>query len=116
MAASTLALDIEQGATFEKKLTWTDANGNPIDLTGYDARMQVRKKKTNQTVLLDLNLGNGGLILGGVTGTIELFISASDTTAITWKQGIYDLELITPTSKVIRFIEGAVSVSLEVTR
>ena len=78
--------------------------------------MQIRKKKKAATVLLELTVGNGGIILGGVAGTIELFINDTDTSGITWKQGVYDLELVTPTSKIVRFIEGAVSVSLEVTR
>ncbi len=116
MSASVLPLDIEQGATYEKKLTWQDANENPIDITGYDARLQVRSEKESDVVLLELNVSNGGIILGDAAGTIELFISSSDTEALTWTQGVYDLELITDTGKVIRFIEGAICVSLEVTR
>jgi len=42
MAAAKYSFVIEQGATLEFQLDWTDDSGNPIDLTGMHARMQVR--------------------------------------------------------------------------
>lgn len=33
----------EMGATFSRTVTWTDADGTPINLTDYTARMQVRQ-------------------------------------------------------------------------
>lgn len=40
------ALTVQRGATWEDEFTYTDDDGLPIDLTGYEARMQVRTLAT----------------------------------------------------------------------
>lgn len=119
MAASKLKLEILQGATYRKRLTWKA--GTPavaVDLTGYTARMQVRGEIEDVTFLIELTTENNRITLGGAAGTIDLYISAADTEALTWETGVYDLELIAPglNGDVIRLVSGAVSVSPEVTR
>jgi len=116
MPAAKVDLYIEQGSTFEHKFTWKDGNGDPIDLTGYAAKMQIREKKGAVDVLLELSTSNSMITLGGTAGTIELVISATDTAAITWKKAVYDLELVSATNKVTRLTEGNVTVSFEVTK
>ena len=37
--------------TFKLDMDWVDADSNPIDLTGYEFKAQVRKKSTNNVVL-----------------------------------------------------------------
>jgi hypothetical protein len=112
-----VALKIYQGATFRWSATLK--NGSPAvvtDLTGYTARMQIRGKITDAAPLVELTTENGGITLGDAAGTIDLFISHTDTTGFDWAAGVYDLELITPGGDVIRRIYGAVSVIPEVTR
>lgn len=107
---------IYQGATFRKRLRWSAPSKTPVDLTGCTARMQVRTDFDSATALLNLTTENGGLTLGGAAGTVDLFISAGDTTAITWDGGVWDLEVVHPSGDVTRLAEGSVSVSPEVTR
>lgn len=38
--AGNWTLHIEQGATFDTTLTWKNAAGTPVDLTGFTARAQ----------------------------------------------------------------------------
>ena len=99
---------------------WGPKTGSPaalVNLTGYTARMQIREELASAAVLLSLTTENGGITLGGALGTIDLFISAADTTAITWEGGVYDLELVAPSTDVTRLIdESSVTVSFEVTR
>ena len=109
-------LSIYQGATFRKRWTFTAPSGAAIDLTGCTARMQVRGKITDAAVLLSLTTENGGIALGGAAGTIDLFVSAVDTAAITWTGGVWDLEIVYAGGDVTRLIGGSVSVSPEVTR
>ena len=117
MAAGKLNLTIEQGATFRKVLTWTDNLGNPIDITGFTARMQIRQALKDPTPIISLTTENGGIVLGGVTGEIELYISDGDTEAMTIQKGVYDLELEAGGGgDVTRLVEGKVTMSLEVTR
>lgn len=121
MAAFKIKLEIPQGATFSKVVTWktgaTKATATPVDLTGCTARMQVRAKIDSTSALLDLTTENDGIILGGVAGTIDFCrLTAAASAAITWKSGVYDLEIIFPDGTVLRKIYGSVSVSPEVTR
>lgn len=113
-----LKLTIYQGATFRKRLTWKGPlpAQTPIDLTGCTARMQVRPEVESSTVLLELTTANGGITLGGVAGTIELFVSDDDSAAFTWQSGSWDLEIEFPGGDVRRLAQGTVNVSPEVTR
>lgn len=114
MLAGLLDLSIEQGATFNLIMTYQDENGDPIDLTGMTARMQLRRQALSQLPLISLTTENGRITLGGVTGEIILNISATDTEELTGS-GQYDLELVNgPT--VNRLIEGSFKICDEVTR
>lgn len=106
---------IYQGETFDKTLTWkTGDPKNPVDLTGYTARMQIRKKY-GSSILLELTTENSRISLGTTAGTIQIIISASDTAAIDWSSAIYDLELISGSGIVKRLLQGTIKVSREVT-
>lgn len=112
-----LNLEMQQGATFRKDLTWQIAEA-PVDLTGYTARMQVRETVDSVTSLLELTTENGYITLGGAAGTIRLEVDAVAMAALDFTAGVYDLELASgdATPFVTRLCEGAVTLSPEVTR
>jgi hypothetical protein len=113
--AGKLNLSIEQGATFTHVLTWKDELDVAINLTGATARMQVRDSIDGE-VLIELTTENDRLSIPvGTDGKIHLEISATDTAAMTWVKGVYDLEVVIG-STVTRLVEGKVKVSKEVTR
>ena len=114
--AGKLNIVIEQGATFNPVLTYEDENAAPIDLTGYDARMQIRSSKTATSFIHELTVLNSGIVLGGAAGTTTLFISDTDTAAFTFKQAVYDLELISSGGIVTRLLEGNVTLRTETTK
>lgn len=122
MAAGQYDFLCEQGATFSRRITWTDENGDVVPLTGYSARMKVRTTIDAATLLHELTTDNGGISLGGVAGTIDLLIDAATTAdfpAGTRRSGIryyYDLELESSTGYVTRLLQGRFTVSPEVTR
>jgi hypothetical protein len=103
-----------QGATFRRTLTWKIGH-NPINITGYSARMQVRETHESSNVLISLT-SNSGITLGGSAGTIALYISNTETSNIRAGLYVYDLELISPNTDVTRLIEGKFDVTPEVTR
>lgn len=109
-------IDIEQGATFVMNLVWKDANQAPIDLTGYTARMQVKRRYSDTVPLLDFTTQNGAITLGGSNGTIQIVGLATLTEDVPAKPCVYDLELVSPTGFVKRLIQGVATVSPEVTR
>ncbi len=117
MPAAQYDITIEQGATFLLDLLWKDSNGTPVDLTGYAARMQVRRKyDAPDPALLSFTDANGAITLGGAAGTIAIKGLATLTDVVPAKQGVYDLELVAPNGDVTRLVAGIVIVTPEVTR
>jgi hypothetical protein len=87
-----------KGSTFRYVFQWLDDNGTerkPHDLTGYTGVLQLLGPA--QEVLHELTTGNGGIKLPEPTqGFVELYIDAEETTAFTWKKGVYTLFLQEP--------------------
>ena len=54
MAAGRYSFVIEQGATTNIQINWTDSSGSKIDLSGYHARMQIRPAVESNSVFLSL--------------------------------------------------------------
>ena len=129
MAAGTYNFTIEQGSTLDFEIAYKDANSNPIDLTGYQARMQIKNQPGGATTYLTLSSsldGSGtGLNLSGsagtnppTSGTIGVYIAAITSSLLDFNTAFYDLELVTgsgPTATVTRVIEGKINLSKEVT-
>lgn len=115
-AVAKINLTIDKGATFRHNLTLKNAKNQPIDLTGYSARMHIRAEVASTAIIATLTSTNGGIALGGKTGTINLYISDAETSALVALKGVYDLELISPGLDVRRLCGGTVTMSPEVTR
>lgn len=116
MPAGKLDLLIEKGATYHKTLIWEVGDpGEPVDLTGYSARMQIRN--TQGSMLLELTTSNARITLqpGGEAGRIDLLIEATDTEALAGSTAKYDLELVSGT-EVTRLVQGDVTLSPEITK
>jgi hypothetical protein len=91
----------------------------PVDLTGYTARMQI-KDKVGGTVLASSLVGDAQLniitlTIDAAAKTITLLISATDTAAIAWRKGVFELEMVSATGVVTAILTGTVAVSKEVT-
>ncbi len=114
MSAGTLNITAEQGATWSLTLTWK-IDGAPVDLTGYSARMQVRRTHAAADAILSLT-SDDGITLGGEAGTITLTATAAAMAAITARAYVYDLELVSPDGTVTRLVEGTWYHRPEVTR
>lgn len=78
---------------------------NPVDLTGWSAKMQVRQD-VGQAVVIELSTANSRIALNSPLGNIQLHILAADTAMLTPGLYKYDLELTDETGFVYRLIEG----------
>lgn len=118
MSAGQVDLIIEQGTTWADSFTWETASGSAVDLTGWAAKLQIRKKASaSSAVLLELSTDNGGITIPNpANGTVILAVSATDTAALAFTRAAYDLKLTSPSGAVVRLIEGAITVDPEVTR
>lgn len=107
-------ITVEQGATFTLQVEWKDADGDPINLTGYTSAMQIRRTYGAPALL---TLASGGAIsIDAAAGKLTVTIPAATTAALAAPmQGVYDLEVTTGTT-VYRLLEGSVLVTPEVTR
>lgn len=121
MPAGKLNLKIEQGATFKKLLQWKAGEPSvPVDITGYLIRMQIRSELAAATTLLDLDTTNNRIaITNALQGQFELRLTATETAALTFEAGVYDLEMVAPDgpdNTVTRLLAGSVMVLPEITR
>lgn len=114
MSAAKSNFKLEEGATWTKVLEWKNEDLTPIDLTGFTARMQIRKSYSTATALHTLT-SSDGITLDGPTGTITLNIPAA--TSVGWKKGryVYDLEVYTGDTTV-RLLQGTLEVVPEATK
>ena len=128
MSAGRYSFTIEQGATLDFELAYKDSDNNPIDLTGYQGRMQLRPSVGSDTVYItlssSLDLDGTGLNFSGsdglnppTSGTIGIFISANSSSLLDFNEASYDLELATGSQYpiVTRLLEGNVKLSKNIT-
>ena len=100
---------IDQGSSQTFTFTIKDSSNNLFDLTGYDARLQVRRTFGATSVLINGTLANGKLVLNTAASTVSWVITPADTTGIAFNAKeddtldcVYDLEIISPASKVYK--------------
>ena len=116
MSAGLLNLIVDQGSDWYLYITWEDSDGDPIDNTGYSAKMQMRSLPTSTNAELTLSTVNGGITLGGADGVIELHATAVQTN-VSAGFYYYDLELTAPiTGTITRVVQGQINLNAEVTR
>ena len=115
MTAGVYHFSIEQGSTFSRVITYKDSSGTLVNLTGYTARMHLRKKIDDASTIIELTTENSKISLGGSAGTVTLTITAADTANLDAVEGVYDLELVSG-STVEKLIAGTFTVKKEVTR
>lgn len=110
---------IPQGADWDVPLRYVEG-GNPVNFTGYTARMQVRTDY-DKTIILELNTSDGTIGLGDglasdTTPNVILHFRSAVTSAMSQYVGIYDLEVTTTTGIVYKFLEGKFELRREVTK
>lgn len=109
-------LRIQQGDTWAREIIWTDENNQPVNLSGAQARMQMRAYYGAAEALLDLSSDPE---IGGITldpaGKINLLIEAEETAGLAAGLGVYDLEITFTGGVVKKLIWGNFLVAPEVT-
>ena len=121
--ATYITADTFQVNVSTNNQTWIEGTGSvtyfaPTNLTGYTARMHIRSTRGSSNVIHQLSTVAGDITLNPVDGSIELYISDTDTAAFDFTNAVYDLELIDTggSGDVTRVSEGAIKLHKEVTR
>ena len=131
MAAGKYSFVIEQGATVNFEIQYKDSNSNPVDLTGYWGKMQLKSgyadsnPTTYLTLTSSLNSDGTGLNFSGSngstplsSGSIGIFIAACTSSLLTFDSAFYDLEIYSGSAScpiTTRLLEGQVRLSKQVT-
>ena len=128
MSAGKYSFTIEQGATLDFELAYKDSSDNPIDLTGYQGRMQIRPTAGSDTIYITLsssldtdgtrlNFSGSSGLNPPTSGTIGIFISANSSSQLDFNEAHYDLEIASGVTYpvVTRLLEGTVKLSKNVT-
>lgn len=135
MSGAAYDLYIEQGDDWSP--IWTlryRGSQTPFDLTGYTAKMQIRSTYYNTAKLIDLT-SPSGLVLGGVTGTIQPIVSDAQTMSLIpagapapnpvnvkfkdrpyTQVGVYDVKITSAAGATMTVAGGRVFMSPDVTR
>lgn len=98
MAASKYDFAIEQGTSFKISLIYKDADGNPVNLTNWCARL-IWKTNTNATQIFSSDSTDYGVykfIIDPIVGKLTLMIPAATTNSFAFNSAKYDLELQSP--------------------
>jgi hypothetical protein len=107
-------LALPQGQTWDTEFLW-EADGDPVNLTGWTARMMLRATAEAASPTVSLSTATSTMTALS-TGVIGLSYSAISSAAITAATYLYDLEVVNPSGAVRRLMEGNAVVSREMTR
>ncbi len=125
-----------RGTTFKLDFKYTDGSSQGIDLSSYEAKMQVRRSKSSSQVLAELTenfptgafgagptggdftagIGvtglTGGLTLNynGVTGDIHVEIDTETSLSMPRGKHFYDLQLTDSTGSLSTVLKGRIEV------
>lgn len=109
-------------ATFVANTVLLDADRQPVDLSGYTARLWIKRDRYDALPVFALTTENGGISLG-TQGEIDITIPAGETSPLlvpaidpdgeVW---FHDMLLVSPDGTVERLYQGVVMVFPGVTR
>jgi hypothetical protein len=109
--AAKANLKIDQGTDYSTIITLTDDDGDPIDLSNYIGKGQIRKYYTSTTAV-DFEVD-----VFSETGNVRLSLSSNTSNEMEFGRYVYDVELTdTITGLISRVIEGIVTITPGVTR
>lgn len=122
MPAAYHRITVEQGASFALDLTYADSAGDPIDLTGYSGRGQIRLTAQTNTTLASFAVTITDAVAGEVTVTLSASALVGNAAIVglahdDYTHAVYDIELYTAQdADVIRLLHGPCRISPEVTK
>lgn len=93
MSAGSYDFKIEQGTSFTLSLVYKDNGGNPINLTGWCARLVWKSNGGIETFSTDSNDSNYRFYIDGPNGKLILQFPASTTNEFNFNSAKYDIEL-----------------------
>lgn len=113
---STYDFTINQGTDLTVPLVLKNGDGSLIQLGGFDCRMQMRRSKGAHSLVDDLTVKNGRIVIDVNKARISLMFPHEVTASYPPVNLVYDIELVSASGQVTRILEGNIEVSAEVTK
>lgn len=112
MTAGVVDFDCVQGEAFSGSVSVVNPDNEVASLTYWGSRMQIRRRFSSDSALIELSTDNGMITHDNENARISLYISAEDTSGLELGDHVYDLELYSTGSKngVLRLIKGVFTV------
>lgn len=115
MAAAQFDIIIEESSDFVMVATWTDSNGDPVDVTDYGALMVVKEERSKQAPVLAQVDHQLGITVGTTDGQFLIRIPEDLIGIVTTDSGWYELIVHSDQSDIsfnpVRLLEGNVTFS-----
>ena len=104
-------LTCKQGSKFEFFFTWKIQNPEtkvwePVDLTGFKARLTVQVDGNAAEPMVEMTTENGCITLGGTAGTVSCKLASAATSELPLGVWEYDFDIIDPSLEPDRMLEG----------
>lgn len=109
--ATITNLYIDAGADYSIIVTANQSNGDPLNLTGYTVRSQIRKSYASSTAY-DFT----ATVFAATSGKIRLSLTNAQTSAIKPGRYLYDVEITSSANEKRRVLEGIIIVTPEITQ
>lgn len=109
--ATITNLYIDAGADYSIIVTANQSNGDPLNLTNYTVKSQIRKSYASQT-----SYDFTATIFSQLAGKIRLALTAAQTSAIKPGRYLYDVEITSSIGEKRRVLEGIIIVTPEITQ
>ncbi len=109
MAAGSHNFKIEQGADFNNTITYEDASGNKINISGSSITLKAKDNRSDTDFVINLTIGSGITLSNPSQGEFTIAIPAATTATYDWNRAFYDLD-ITISNVVTRLLQGQVQV------
>lgn len=109
--ATITNLYIDAGADYSIIVTANQGNGDPLNLTNYTVKSQIRKSYASQTAY-DFT----ATVYSQLAGKIRLALTATQTSAIKPGRYLYDVEITSSIGEKRRVLEGIIIVTPEITQ
>lgn len=118
MAAAKQNLVIEDNGEKTRVFVWKNAQGRPINLRGYTARIQGRVSKESPSPIFDYTDLSGQILLDATKGRIEVRFDQAAINAIkaAGNSCFYDIVMTPDQGDPVRLLEGKIQISVGVTR
>ena len=104
-------LFVDSGADYSNIITVSGSNGQPLNLTNYTVKSQMRKSYQS-SIAYDFT----STIHNATGGQVRLQLTAAQSETIPAGRWLYDVEITSPSGTKTRVLEGIATVTPQITQ